>query len=574
MILVLLWGVILAGCLSYGLLLYKLLTASRLIEESRAIRGSDLILAGLCLMVGLLQIASIFVPTNFFLAAIWLGGALLIAGWYSSEITVYFEKFWEKQKQVPTFWLLFLALVLYSTLSPDHFDSGIYHLPSIRWNERFPVIPGLGNLHGRLAFNSSFFVASAAWGFTNLAGQTLYPLNGAIFLVVCWRLLAWKKNRQPVLSLALLMLVLYHLTRHVFSPTPDLPATLLPLTVLLMWLDRKPRFGFRLVVMVLLIALCVTIKLATIPLVLALIPIGWSLRSHLTVGRVALVVGIGLLFGLPWVARNIILSGYLIYPFPGIDLFAFDWKIPIERTHHERDYVEFWAKFRIHEAYMNVEYLKKPFAEWVPMWWDRQGNFFNRPIWVITVLSPVVMLSHLASPRRRADFSLLLFPYLVTLAGFLFWFLSAPDFRFGYAFIWLTALIPWLPFVPQPASGRKLDAWQNGLVGGASVILIGFFVVYHLILNHFPIQQYAFIPKPLSYRDRGSYESFFTLRHTRSGLEVLNPVGSPLEQNCYEEEGKPCAPFFYPDLELRGPKIENGFRSSLQVHKNLSQINK
>ncbi|RAJ95504.1 hypothetical protein LX87_03251 [Larkinella arboricola] len=570
MILVLLWGAILVSCLAYGLFLYKVLTACQLIDETGPVRGSELILAGLSLLVGVLQIASFFVPTNFYLSAIWLGGALVIAGLYRSGMTAYVRQFWEKQKQIPVFWLLFLAIVLYSTLSPDHFDSGIYHLPSIRWNERFPVIPGLGNLHGRLAFNSSFFVVSAAWGLTDLVGQTLYPLNGAIFLLVCWRLMSWKQTQYPVLSLLLLLLVLYYLTRHVFSPTPDLPATLLPMTMMLMWLDQKPGFGFQLVVMVLLIALCVTIKLATIPIVLALIPIGWAVRPYLTVSRVALVLSIGLAFAVPWVLRNIILSGYLIYPFPGLDLFSFDWKIPIERTHHERDYVEFWAKFRIHEAYMNVNYLKMSFAKWVPMWWERQGNFFNRPIWVVAVLSPLVMLSHLLAPKRRVAFNVLLMPYLVTLAGFLFWFLSAPDFRFGYAFIWLTALIPWLPILPEPAGERMLSLWCNRLAGSASVILIGFFVVYYLVIKHFPIQQYALIPKPLSYRDKGAYESLFTLRHTRSGLEVLNPVGSPLEQNCYEEEGKLCAPFFYPDLELRGTRIEEGFRSSLQVQKQMS----
>jgi L-asparaginase II len=35
---------------------------------------------------------------------------------------------------------------------------------------------------------------------------------------------------------------------------------------------------------------------------------------------------------LPWLIRNIILSGYLIFPFEKIDIFAFDWKIPLHRV--------------------------------------------------------------------------------------------------------------------------------------------------------------------------------------------------------------------------------------------------
>ena len=38
------------------------------------------------------------------------------------------------------------------------FDTGLYHLPTIRWLESFPIVPGLGNLHGRFAFNCSYFL--------------------------------------------------------------------------------------------------------------------------------------------------------------------------------------------------------------------------------------------------------------------------------------------------------------------------------------------------------------------------------------------------------------------------------
>jgi hypothetical protein len=39
---------------------------------------------------------------------------------------------------------------------PTNGDSGEYHFNTIRWINAFPIVPGLGNLHGRLAFNQSF----------------------------------------------------------------------------------------------------------------------------------------------------------------------------------------------------------------------------------------------------------------------------------------------------------------------------------------------------------------------------------------------------------------------------------
>src|SRR5262249_41534408 len=39
--------------------------------------------------------------------------------------------------------------------APGAWDSGVYHIPAIEWFTAHPVVPGLGNLQGRLAFNNS-----------------------------------------------------------------------------------------------------------------------------------------------------------------------------------------------------------------------------------------------------------------------------------------------------------------------------------------------------------------------------------------------------------------------------------
>src|SRR5689334_5571318 len=44
-----------------------------------------------------------------------------------------------------------------SMLPPQAYDTGLYYLNTIRWIHSFPIVPGLGNLHGRLAFNQSYF---------------------------------------------------------------------------------------------------------------------------------------------------------------------------------------------------------------------------------------------------------------------------------------------------------------------------------------------------------------------------------------------------------------------------------
>ncbi|GAB3901769.1 membrane protein [Larkinella knui] len=543
---------------------YKVLIKWQLVDPSEAVRGTDLLLMGLCLLVMLMQLASIFVPANYVLALIWLLGAASVALGSFASVKTYLRRFVRQQKQIPLFWLFVGVVVLYSTLEPSNVDSGMYHLPSIRWYERFRVIPGLGNLHGRLAFNSSFLVTSAAFGFTDWAGQTLFPLNGLVFLVVCWRFLGQIRSATPIrfLALILLALIVYYLIRQVFSPTPDLWATLLPITIFMLWLEMRPVFSIRHVVLFMLVCLCITVKLATIPVALSLVPLAWAVRRQLTLRHVWCLGGFALLMVVPWLVRTTILSGYLLYPFPALDLFSFDWEIPLERVRFEKDFVEFWGKFRIAEPDFDPALLKTPASEWIPVWWHHKEYYaLNKPVWLLAVCSPVVVIFQYLNPMFRTRVQPLVFPYLVALSGFLFWFLSAPEFRFGYCFVWMTAFLPLLPFIPDQTRYWNLRPWSNAVLAGLLVTLIGYYAVHFLGQERFPVQRYALLPKPLSYRNLTTEANFFRPYRTRSGLLILTPKESPLQQSCFDQE-LPCSPYSYPDLELRGATLADGFRSS------------
>ena len=62
------------------------------------------------------------------------------------------------------FWgLLFLIFAYGGSRGYLHFDSGLYHAQAIRWIEEYGVVPGLANLHCRLAYNSSAFLLTALY---------------------------------------------------------------------------------------------------------------------------------------------------------------------------------------------------------------------------------------------------------------------------------------------------------------------------------------------------------------------------------------------------------------------------
>ena len=60
---------------------------------------------------------------------------------------------------------LLLLLFAYGTSRGIlHYDTALYHAQSIHWLESYRIIPGLGNLHSRLAYNSAAFPVSAGRG--------------------------------------------------------------------------------------------------------------------------------------------------------------------------------------------------------------------------------------------------------------------------------------------------------------------------------------------------------------------------------------------------------------------------
>ena len=61
-------------------------------------------------------------------------------------------------------------------------------------------------------------------------------------------------------------------------------------------------------------------------------------------GQIAVYIMLGLLAVFPYLARNVILSGWLVYPFPSIDLFSFDWKIPAGEARYDAEEIKVYAK--------------------------------------------------------------------------------------------------------------------------------------------------------------------------------------------------------------------------------------
>ncbi len=193
-------------------------------------------------------------------------------------------KFWSRIGVV--LFVLALWVAARSMLPPTHYDTGLYYFNSIRWITTFPQVPGLGNLHGRLAFNQSFFTYAAALDFQPFWGHGRSVANSLLLLMT---LAAFLEILRPVLQkpallreshpfrygaalIALPYLVYLTITSNgIASPTPDLTSTLLQTVLFVLlasglgeWFDGEKNQWQKVSVGVVLAATLITIKLSNI----------------------------------------------------------------------------------------------------------------------------------------------------------------------------------------------------------------------------------------------------------------------------------------------------------------------
>ena len=94
---------------------------------------------------------------------------------------------------VISIFFIILINLFFSSSGIYNYDSGLYHVQTIKWIQNFPVIPGLGNFHGRFAFNSMYFPISAAFSLNN-SDTLIFPLTTITFIVfLIWQYFNLKK---------------------------------------------------------------------------------------------------------------------------------------------------------------------------------------------------------------------------------------------------------------------------------------------------------------------------------------------------------------------------------------------
>jgi hypothetical protein len=460
-------------------------------------------------------------------------------------------------------WPLFLLLLVVSFWLANRaigsarlYDTGLYHLPAVNWIKAFPLVPGLGNLHGRLAFNSSYFLYSALLESGPWAIRSWHLSGGLLLLVLFAQILlsATRGARKNEKTHHLFMIIMFTpvlikaFGQHVSSLSPDLPVFILGILVSwkLLELLEKPkgapkRKEYSLLTAILLAALGITIKLSFLFFGLfAAMAAATALFSSKGVPSKKIFVWIVvplMVILICWMARGVILSGYPLYP-STVGSFPVEWRLPKHAAMEEAKWVRSWA--RKPNAHWN-QVLGN--WDWLKPWASRMTKDYE-----VMIPSAMILMGFLfflfTSPlkwktRNRQGRKWLL--VLPPIASLIYWFFTAPDIRYVGASFWV--LGAGLLTLGVSAYLRRKIIW----IGSLSLALLCSGIILertHLRDDMFFNQIY-----PLPHVELERFE-------TRSGLTLLVPQEG---DQCWNGPLL-CTPFPKADLRLRGKAdLSKGF---------------
>jgi len=525
---------------------------------------------GLALLVTILQLVNLFCGIDIVIVrSICLIG--LLSFWLCRgqlDVTFWTRlRLWQK-----AFAAVFLLWILDRAIGPHYVaDSGLYHFASVRWANEQPLPPGLGNLHGRLAFNQSYFLFA---GFVNLLPKRGDGHTFANSLLVFFTLItiletgadpAQRRSVRTIIQflgpLLFFFALLFNHTNEpgLSSPSPDAALFCLEISMFALALSTLNRIASKnhgqraaqLTAVLFLSALAVTFKLSTLlfSIGIAFLVIVSYLRTN-EGNRIPrellwpLIVVPAAMIG-TWVTRSVIASGYLIYPIASTGC-PVSWRVPVDQVRSDHDWILSWPRAPgVPPATVLADY------SWLPAWSHR---VIMRPDFILCLsllafsllLLAVLWIRSPTEAFNRTSMSTSFLALTVVCAASMgFWFFTAPDPRFIEGILALLAL---------SALGLTLEAactrseFLTAMIGSGVIFAAGFALAFEanglgLFKVHKP-QIGSRIPV-----------AELTQKVTASGLRV----GVPVEGDKTWDAPLPATPYFNNNLRLRGKDLASGF---------------
>lgn len=431
-------------------------------------------------------------------------------------------------------------------------DMDEYQGQSIRWIEEYGVVKGLGNLLPRFGYNSSIFAVSALFSMKFILGVSLHTVNGFIaFLLSITALDLGRcfKRKKMLLSDFARAGGVYYLTTiidEVLTPSSDYAVMCTIFFIVIKWLtqleepDEERRKNIAPYALLCVAgAYALTLKVTAGLILILIVKPAYELLRQKRWNQIGIYLLLGLLAAVPWMARTVIITGWLFYPLPGLDLFSFDWKMTdVEIIRMDALRIKTWAKgISVTDGDVGI-------AGWFPNWFKNE-LFTTEKLLILADLAAVLIAAvsavYVLIKRQWEKLDVILVLAAVA-CSYIFWQLTAPMMRYGYAYVLLLAAL---------AAGYVLQ--HSRVLSGLVCAFLAVYGAYKLYVCADYFMGTRLLP---AYVWQETYDTYEMESYEVDGITFYyNPMGGAMG---YEAFPAACMEDY--GFELRGDSLREGFR--------------
>lgn len=424
-------------------------------------------------------------------------------------------------------------------------DTKLYHAQSIRWIEEYGIVPGQGVVNSRFSYNSSVFSLAALYSLKFVFGQSMHAMSGWFAFLLSVTTLdiikGVKKFRFSDFANVAAIYYLTLITDEVLAPSSDYATMCVLFFLVIKWLRllEQPKEEQQTAPYGLLCVLGVyalTLKLTAGLILLLLIKPAYRLLKEKQWKQILCYLLLGILTAAPWLIRGVLISGWLLYPFPALDLFDLPWKQKTEWVKTDAGAIKTWGR-----GVNNSVLAAQPIWEWYGTWF-KTLSLMEKGIALVDIAALVSFVGAVIAVFLRKNWENLdrLLVCATAACSYLYWQTSAPLPRYGYTYM---LLLPALVF----GWGILLLKKDRLLRGGLAL-----YGVYKIVMLISYIAGCAWYP---AYIRQVDYYSADT--------EVWTVEVDGAEFYCTEEDGIGYAYFpgssAYEEFRLRGNGLKDGF---------------
>lgn len=549
-------------CLCIGVASNKLLSRLIPVISLEKLGVTAAVINGFVVLTVYGEIFSIFGKVGALCHIIMLAATVGSAFFCKKEIKDLFISF-NKSLCIPwrriVYGLVILASAFFTSRGTYHTDTGIYHAQAIRIIEEYGLVKGIANLQLHFAYNSSYLVFCAMFTLSFVLPFALHTVTGFFMMVLSLHALKgmFSVGEHKTLGgdFARLGLLIYAFTEMVGlqSPATDYGTMFFVFYILVEWVsffvewkdvdvETSLAITGRLTV---LSVFAVSMKLSAAAMVLLVIFPLYLIIKNKKWKELTTYLILGFVCILPYLVRNVLISGWLIYPVEFIDLFNVKWKVPVDYMLHDSAQIKVWGR-----CLYDVNKLNAPISEWLPIWWEEKQHYEEMLIY--SQVLGVILLAALFIKRLKAKeirFGMVVF-YVTVFANLAIWFFEAPFIRYGLAFLLLLPLVTVGELIRIAVKKRSVAlAIIIGIVGVNFFSWIdNYFTDNMVFIKHNLLANYYLLPEPF---EKSQVEEV--------NLDGITVYYSPDEKNSYYYYPNSCVEYMIYRTKPMGDTVEDGF---------------